>query len=136
MPKFHNKQGLTPYSFACGYMQVIHETCDGVDYTVELYLDGAVYATRVFIDGERREWVCEENLSDARKHWDKFVVQYLPWLVRWHKELPKAGRVVCDVDTSDKLGHWVCCGWRDASKWEAVATAWRYRNKYNVEDLL
>ena len=78
MSKFHNKQGLTAYSFACGCTQVIRETCDGVDYTVELYLDGGVYATRVFIDGERREWVCDDNLSDARKHWDKFVAQYLP----------------------------------------------------------
>ena len=136
MPQFHTKQGLTVYSFVCGYVQQIRETCDGVDYTVEFYLDGGVWAVRVFIDGERREWVCEENLVDARKHWDKFVQQYLPWLVQWHKELPKAGRAVHDVDTSDTLGHWVCLGWRDASKWEAVATAWRYRNTYNVEDLL
>ena len=68
MPQFHNKQGLTAYSFVCGYMQQIRETCDGVDYTVEFYLDGGVWAVRVFIDGERREWVCEENLVDARKH--------------------------------------------------------------------
>ena len=136
MPQFYNKQGSTKYSFLCGYVQQIRETCDGVDYTVEFYLDGGVWAVRVFIDGERREWVCEENLADARKHWDKFVQQYLPWLVQWHKELPKAGRAVYNVDTSDNLGHWVCCGWRDASKWEAVATAWWYHNGCNVEDLL
>ena len=124
MTKFHNKQGLTEYSFLCGYMQQVCGTYKGAEYTVELYLDASVYAVRVFIDSERREWVCETNLPDARLLFAKFVRQYLPWLVLWAGTIPKAGKVHYKLDESDRLGHWICLGLRGASKWEAVNAAW------------
>ena len=118
-PTFHNKQGLTAYSFACGYVQDIKVG----DIHIELYLDGGVYATRVFKGElgkgfERLEWVCEESLSDARQHFENFVRNYLPELVIFNQSLATPAWV---GEGDPKRGKWRCGKFCEPSKWEAGA---------------
>ena len=124
-PTFHNKQGLTAYSFACGYVQDIKVK----DTHIELYLDGGVYATRVFRSKlgegfERLEWVCEESLSDARQHFEDFVRAYLPELVTFNQSLATPAWV---GEGDPTRGKWRCGEFCEPSKWEAVAKAYNSR---------
>ena len=121
--KFYNQQGLTAYSFACGYVQDIRVD----DIHIELYLDGGVYATRVFRGSERLLWICEESLSDARYHFNIAVRDYLPVLKAHNKELVRDGQQAVFLNKPERNGMWVCNGYYAPSKWEAVAKAYNVR---------
>ena len=121
--KFYNQQGLTAYSFACGYVQDIRVD----DIHIELYLDGGVYATRVFRGSERLLWVCEESLSDARYHFNIAIRNYLPALKPYNKELMLEGQHAVLLNKPERNGMWVCNGYYAPSKWEAVAKSYNAR---------
>lgn len=129
-PRFYNQKGLTAYSFACGYVQDIRVN----DVHIELYQDGAVYATRVFRgrlgEGfERLEWVCEEDMRDAQHHFVAFTKKYLPELRKYHRELYKTGDQAVLVKDPMRNGFWRCNGYQAPSKWEAVAKAYNRRTE-------
>ena len=121
--KFYNKQGLTTYSFVCGYVQDIRVA----DIHVELYLDGGVFATRVFRSSERLLWICEESLSDARYHFNTAIRNYLPELKSHNKDLMRDGNHAVLLNKPERNGMWVCNGYYAPSKWEAVAKSYNAR---------
>ena len=121
--KFYNKQGLTTYSFACGYVQDIRVG----DIHVELYLDGGVFATRVFRSSERLLWICEESLSDARYHFNTAIMNYLPELKSHNKDLMRDGNHAVLLNKPDRNGMWFCNGYYAPSKWESVARSYNAR---------
>lgn len=69
MPRFQNKDGsLTPYAFACGYIQTnIPNWADAPHKPfVELFRDGVWHVKR-YLNNERTFWECYDTLTDARK---------------------------------------------------------------------
>lgn len=76
MPKFRHITGLTAYAFACGYIQRFDMLDEEGLLRIDLWHEGACYHARVTLEGERREWVSEGNLGDARAQWHKFVRYY------------------------------------------------------------
>lgn len=74
--KFKQKNGLTAYALACGYVQRIETDVPGKNTRLDLWHEGACFHVRAhdFINAGRIEWVSEELLSDARdqfKYWLK-----------------------------------------------------------------
>lgn len=76
MPKFNQKNGLTAYAFACGYIQRVEYTRpDGSYIRVDLWHEGgSVYHARA-VDSQNgdRDWYSYASLSEARKVWARLV---------------------------------------------------------------
>ena len=77
--RFRNKNGdLSPYAFACGYIQ--WQSADGTElgrYTdgKELYRDGAVWHVKQYTDGKRVSWDGFDVLGDARNHYNSIKIK-------------------------------------------------------------
>lgn len=73
--KFRCNRGLTPYAFACGYIQRASATKGGKDCRVDLWHEGACYHVRAHeFDGAGRLcWECFDSLTEARKYWHSKV---------------------------------------------------------------
>lgn len=69
--KFYQKNGLTVYAMACGYIQRVTNStslnCDSTE--VDLYLDSCFHV-RTF-----GNWQCLDTISEARKAWQIEVKQ-------------------------------------------------------------
>lgn len=72
MPKFNQKNGLTAYALACGYIQRVEYTRpDGSYIRVDLWHEGgSVYQVRAF-DSQNADsdWYSYASLAEARKVW-------------------------------------------------------------------
>ena len=121
--KLYNQYGLTTYSFGCGSVQGVRVG----DIHIDFYLDGDMYAVRVFRGSERLLWICEESLSDARYHFNIAIRNYLPELKAYNKELMRDGYHAVLLSKPERNGMWVCNGYYAPSKWEAVARAYNAR---------
>lgn len=79
MPKFYQENGLTVYSLSCGYIQRAEATVAGKEIRVDLWHEGACFHARAhdFTRDGRLEWISEESITDARRHWSRMVRQYL-----------------------------------------------------------
>ena len=74
--KFRHLSGLTAYAFACGYIQRFETYDNDGLLTIDLWHEGACYHVRMTLNSERREWVCEGNLSDARAQWHRMIREH------------------------------------------------------------
>lgn len=75
--KFRNGQGLTAYSFLCGYIQRVESKVSGEEIRIDLWLEHGCWHVRAhnYDSVGRIEWVSEENLTDARTQWKRLVKQ-------------------------------------------------------------
>lgn len=76
-PKFRTIKGnLTPYAFACGYIQ--WASIDGKEISKwengkELFLDGN-YQVKKYKDGDRVLWESFETLTEARQVYNRLRI--------------------------------------------------------------
>lgn len=78
--RFHQKNGLSAYALACGYIQRTARTI-GADYElrIDLWHEGACYHVRAHEHGGRGRlcWESFGRLTDARKAYRRAVNAYL-----------------------------------------------------------
>lgn len=70
MPTFHTADGrLTPYAFACGYV----EQTERNNKRVQLWHEHGTYHVRGhdYTEHERLFWECFDRLPDARRYYDR-----------------------------------------------------------------
>jgi len=107
--KFRNKAGLSEYSFNCGHNQVVQgkNIADGKNYSVELYMDGNTFHVKAHDDTvmERKEWVVENTLSDARSQWLKWAESLLGPTLHEAKA-DKRFEVAYDLQDADDMKPW------------------------------
>lgn len=84
--KFHQKNGLTVYALACGYVQRVTNStsleCDSEQ--VDLYLDGCFHVRGGI------EWWCFDTVSEARKAWQAKVKQVFSEELKAYKAQKRA----------------------------------------------
>jgi len=75
---FRQKNGLTQYALACGYIQRVEATVAGRNIRIDLWHEGACYHARAhdFTESGRLSWVSEESLTDARAQWEALVWEH------------------------------------------------------------
>lgn len=79
MPQFHQLNGLTAYSFACGYIQRAQLKRPLPHKVVDLYRDSACWQVKAYDygldnDGQGRlSWDSFDSLTAARIRWDEKV---------------------------------------------------------------
>lgn len=111
MPTFRIKSGLSQYGLHCGYMQIAQFK----GYRVELrHSGGAVYDVLTFDPdlGNGRRWESFENLTDARKDWEKECRRVFAPELNWFK-CDGRYRVALEF-CGDDTARWVsrfCGGW-------------------------
>jgi hypothetical protein len=76
--KFHQKNGLTAYSFACGNIQRAAYAVGDYELRVDLWHEGACYHVRAHEHGGRGRLVWDSfgSLTEARKFWAQTVALY------------------------------------------------------------
>lgn len=73
MNKFKTKDGfLTPYSFACGYVQ----SCFWDGLKIELYMEHSHYHLRFFDNDKRIIWLTFDTLTPAKRLY-KLIARYI-----------------------------------------------------------
>lgn len=78
-PKFYNKNGdLTPYAFACGYIQWASLTGKEIDMWEngkKLFLDaGTTYHVKHYKNGKRISWESFQSIRAARKYYESLSI--------------------------------------------------------------
>lgn len=75
---FRQKNGLTQYALACGYIQRVEATVNGRNIRVDLWHEGACYHARAhdFTESVRLAWESDESLVKAREHWDDLIWEH------------------------------------------------------------
>lgn len=118
--KFRNKQGLTAYALACGYLQIAQIPVKGSEtfIHVTLWHAGACYHVRSHdhVKGVRLGWEVFDTLTDARRYWDKQVRELFGeelksirkdkrYSVRWEYTGSELGPQYVSRFCGDMLGH-------------------------------
>ena len=85
---FRQKNGLSAYALACGHIQrAAHTIGNAYELRVDLFHDGGAYHVRAHEHGGRGRllWDSFESIANARRCWEKSVIQHLGERIRQAK---------------------------------------------------